>query len=114
MKLKFSNFILRSIPFKWVRYLLEYHYGSHYKINYSQEGEDQVLKRIFENQNSGFYVDIGAYHPFKYSNTMHFYRQGWRGINIDASKNSMVEFNKHRPKDINIELAVSDQIEQSK
>lgn len=78
------------------------------KKSYSQEGEDMILDRMFENQNEGFYVDVGAHHPKRFSNTYHFYRKGWRGINIDAMPGSMVQFNKMRPRDINIEQPISD------
>jgi hypothetical protein len=50
---------------------------------FSQEGEDRVLARFFEKQAGGFYVDVGAHHPFRFSNTFLFYRQGWHGININ-------------------------------
>lgn len=76
--------------------------------SYSQEGEDMILRRLFEKQKKGFYVDIGAHHPKRFSNTFFFYKSGWRGINIDAMPNSMCLFNKIRPRDINIEIPISD------
>jgi hypothetical protein len=76
------------------------------QVGYSQEGEDQVLKRIFGAQQSGFYVDVGAHHPQRFSNTYLFYRRGWRGINIDAMPGSMAAFNRCRQRDINLELPV--------
>src|SRR3989339_30832 len=79
--------------------------------SYSQEGEDMILRRLFEQQPNGFYVDVGAHHPKRFSNTYFFYKTGWRGINIDAMPNSMELFNKIRPRDINIEKPVSDKKE---
>lgn len=76
--------------------------------SYSQEGEDRVLMRFLEGRNNGFYVDVGAHHPVRFSNTFIFYLKGWRGINIDAMPGSMEAFNKVRPKDINLEIPVSD------
>ena len=76
--------------------------------SYSQEGEDMVLNRLFSHQANGFYVDVGAHHPKRFSNTYLFYRKGWCGINIDAMPNSMKVFDKMRPRDINIEAPVSD------
>ena len=76
--------------------------------SYSQEGEDMILRRLFEKQQTGFYVDVGAHHPKRFSNTYFFYKKGWRGINIDAMPDSMIPFNKIRPRDINIEKPVSD------
>lgn len=77
--------------------------------SYSQEGEDRILARYFGEKKDGFYVDIGAHHPHRFSNTYLFYLQGWRGLNIDAMPGSMSEFEKWRPEDINIETAVSSQ-----
>jgi FkbM family methyltransferase len=75
--------------------------------SYSQEGEDLILERFLEDTPSGFYVDIGAHHPTRFSNTYIFYRKGWRGLNIDANPGSMVPFNRVRSRDINVEAAVS-------
>lgn len=74
--------------------------------SYSQEGEDLILNRIFELQKNGFYIDIGAHHPFRFSNTYLFYKRGWSGINVDAMPNSMKLFDKFRARDINLEYAV--------
>mgnify|MGYP006432876151 FL=1 len=82
--------------------------NSHAGTYYSQEGEDILLSRIFGEQAEGFYVDVGAHHPRRFSNTCFFYKRGWRGINIDALPGSMKVFQKFRPRDINLELAVSE------
>lgn len=74
--------------------------------SYSQFGEDLVLA-TFVNKKDGFYIDVGAYHPFKFSNTYYYYKKGWSGINIDAKPGSMGIFNKKRKKDINIEVGIS-------
>lgn len=79
--------------------------------SYAQEGEDQVLLRHFGPErlrHPGFYVDVGAHHPFRFSNTYAFYRLGWRGINIDANPDSIALFCRARPRDINIAALVSD------
>jgi FkbM family methyltransferase len=80
-----------------------------FNLSYSQEGEDMVLRRIFEMQPTGFYVDIGAHHPERFSNTNFFYQRGWRGINVDAMPGSMEAFGHLRPEDANLQAAVSDQ-----
>lgn len=74
---------------------------------YSSEGEDLILKRIFDKKQHGVYVDVGAHHPFRVSNTYLLYKQNWTGINIDPMPGSMLLFNKHRPKDVNLEIGVS-------
>jgi FkbM family methyltransferase len=76
---------------------------------FSQEGEDLVLLSYFDNGQQGykgFYVDIGAHHPYRFSNTYIFYTMGWRGINIDASPGSMKPFRRSRTRDINLELGI--------
>ena len=67
-----------------------------------------VLARIFETRARGFYVDVGAHHPQRFSNTYFFYLRGWRGINIDAAPGSMKPFEAARPGDINLEIPISD------
>lgn len=101
---------VESLPFLWNR---KY---------YSQFGEDAVIQNILREKawaraakekssgiqnDSGFYVDIGAFAPIQHSNTYWFYRRGWRGINIDATPGSMKVFRWVRRRDINLELAVS-------
>ena len=83
------------------------YFDSYALKSYSQEGEDMVLRRLFEKQKTGFYVDVGAHHPKRFSNTYFFYKLGWRGINVDAMPGSMIAFNRMRPRDINIEKPVS-------
>lgn len=94
-----------------LRELRDERLGGHGVRSYSQEGEDMILRRIFEDCATGFYVDVGAHHPFRFSNTCHFHRRGWRGINIDAMPGSMAAFRRHRPADINLETPVGDRDE---
>jgi FkbM family methyltransferase len=77
-------------------------------LAYSQDGEDMILRRLFERQALGFYVDVGAHHPYRFSNTCYFYRRGWRGINIDPNPDAIKAFRRYRPSDINVCVGVSD------
>lgn len=82
----------------------------------SQLGEDVGLKHWFRCNGwldgyKGFYLDIGAYHPFAYNNTRWAYKLGWRGMNIDPNEQSIELFNIFRPNDININSGVSDKNE---
>lgn len=74
---------------------------------YSQCGEDLVLRWLFHNVEHGFYVDVGAYHPKKFSNTYYFYKRGWSGINLDPTPGVIELFRKARPRDINLPYAVA-------
>ncbi len=82
---------------------------SHSLKSYSQEGEDMILRRLFEKKKTGFYVDVGAHHPRRFSNTYYFYRLGWNGINIDAMPGSMTRFRRFRRRDINLEIPISNE-----
>jgi FkbM family methyltransferase len=79
------------------------------KTIWSQYGEDIAISWLFLHKKDGFFVDIGCWKPKEISNTYYFYERGWRGINIDPNKNSILEFNAQRPDDINLNLGVSDQ-----
>ena len=98
---KYLPFKLKKILFAVNNILFSRNYS------YSQEGEDLILNRFFEKQNKGFYIDVGAHHPVRFSNTYMFYKRGWSGINIDAMPNSMKIFNLLRPRDINLEIPIS-------
>jgi FkbM family methyltransferase len=79
-----------------------------YQKSYAQEGEDLIFYRlIYGKLERGFYVDVGAHHPKRFSNTYFFYKKGWRGINIEPMPGSKKLFDKYRPKDINIESPIS-------
>lgn len=84
-------------------------------VSTSQLGEEIGVKHWyncvgrFSDGYKGIYVDVGAFHPFLYSNTRWAYEQGWKGINIDANKRSIDLFNIFRPGDININCGVSDE-----
>ena len=73
---------------------------------YAQEGEDIILSRLMDKE-KGFFIDIGAHHPFRFSNTYLFYKKGWRGINIDPLPGTTKLFNLVRRRDINIQCGVA-------
>ncbi len=75
-------------------------------ISYAQNFEDVILERLFAEQRYGFYIDIGASHPTNLSVTKHFYDRGWRGINVEPIRRNWEIFQKERPRDINLNVAV--------
>lgn len=77
------------------------------RAGYSQFGEDRFLAEYFKDVAQGQYVDVGAFHPRQFSNTYLLYRRGWTGINLDATPGSMDLFHVLRPKDHNVESAIS-------
>lgn len=90
---------------KWMPFDLLDRYGEKF---YSQEGEDMILRRFFDaEKQGGYYVDVGAHHPKRFSNTYYFYKRGWKGINIEPRPGSQKAFRKIRPRDITLEVGVS-------
>ena len=78
------------------------------RLSYSQEGEDLILARLLgASAARGFFVDVGAHHPVRFSNTYYFYRRGWRGINIDPLPGTEFRFRRMRPRDITLECGVA-------
>lgn len=78
-----------------------------WRPSYSQLGEDMIISRLVDKP-TGYFVDVGCYHPSLYSNTFYFYNRGWRGLNIDISEKKIGLFRKERPADTSIVCAVSD------
>ena len=75
--------------------------------SFSQEGEDLILRRIFHDTRYGFYVDVGAHHPKRFSNTKIFYDVGWRGINIEPNPELLEEISLSREGDVNLCCGIS-------
>ncbi len=78
------------------------------RLSYSQDGEDILLASFYERNHNykGFFVDVGAHHPYSISNTAYFYRIGWRGINIEPTPDLFKSFLKVRKRDINLNYGI--------
>jgi len=79
-----------------------------YVISYAQNREDIILSAFFDKDEKGFYVDIGANDPMHESVTKYFYDRGWSGINVEPLPNYFKKLNEDRPRDINLQVAISD------
>lgn len=53
--------------------------------SYSQRGEDEAIVRIVAEAKRRRFLDIGAWHPMKFSNTRALYEMGWTGVMIEPS-----------------------------
>ena len=80
----------------FIRYGLGYEGDAWFANNY-----------ILPFKKKGFYIDIGCYHPLKYSQTYKLYKLGWSGINLDISKESIDLFKLFRSKDKNLNIGIS-------
>lgn len=79
------------------------------RLHFGQHGEDVLVHKLFDRGlKKGFYMDIGAYHPFRQSNTAYLWLMGWNGVNVDASPHTIRLFKKIRKTDINVWSAVVD------
>ena len=54
-------------------------------LSYAQNYEDLYLARVFGEQPSGFYIDVGAGHPVHSNVSYLFYLRGWRGITVEPN-----------------------------
>ena len=68
-----------------------------------------MLDRLFADQPVGRYVDIGANHPVIDSVTKHFSERGWTGVNVEPLPKLYALLVEDRPRDTNLQAAVSDQ-----
>jgi FkbM family methyltransferase len=105
----YKEFLIKS--YNWFLYKAGKLKPVYFK-SFSQCGEDMIA-RFYLYQNKGYYVDIGAYHPKKISNTYYFYKKGWRGINVDGNRKSINLFDRMRPNDINVHCCVGNSEEDS-
>jgi FkbM family methyltransferase len=74
--------------------------------SYSQNLEDVMLWRALGKYEKGFYIDVGACDPVADSVTKAFYDAGWRGINIEPMASAYALVSEHRPRDINLNIAI--------
>ena len=81
-------------------------------ITYAQHGEDIVLHNLFNQLHIQFpnYLDIGAHHPTRISNTALMYEHGSRGVNVEANPHLIDAFLDLRPDDVTINAAVADKV----
>ena len=63
---------------------------------------------MFPRHYKGTYVDVGAHHPYRISNTYLLFKAGWHGINIDANPITIKLFEKARPNDKNVNVGIAE------
>jgi len=75
---------------------------------YAQHGDDIVIRILFHSLGitTPSYLDVGAHHPERISNTKLFYDSGSRGINVEANPELHKIFLEERPEDINLNVGV--------
>lgn len=73
--------------------------------SFSQRGEDIIINKYFKGKR-GFYVDVGASHPSRLSNTKLLYDNSWCGINIEPNVQKIELFLAERTRDINLNIGI--------
>lgn len=81
-------------------------FDAEFNISWSQSGEDLALQHVLGYIKNGYYIDIGAHDPSRFSVTRKLYQQGWSGINIDANEDCIPKFKKERKRDLTLNYAV--------
>ncbi len=76
-------------------------------VSHAQNYEDVALFRALNGVERGFYIDIGAFHPEKYSVTKAFYDLGWSGISVEPNPHLHRQIAAARPRDINLGVAIA-------
>ena len=83
------------------------------KTSFSQSGEDAIVNFLFNSfgKKSIEYLDIGTNTPDLGNNTYFFYKNGGKGVCVEADINLIDNIKKVRPKDvvINAGVSISDQ-----
>lgn len=82
-----------------------------HRVCYSQFGEDLSAMNALRHVSRGFYVDVGAHHPLKLSNTALMHLAGWDGVNVEPRQEAIAEFEKHRPRARNLRAAIHNELD---
>jgi FkbM family methyltransferase len=75
----------------------------------SEHGEEWIIRDYFGDTRNGVFVDVGASHYQRNSNTHYLETKlGWRGIAVEPQTKFAADYARHRPKTIFVPLFVSD------
>ena len=102
-----KDWIIKTYPFNKLYFILKIIKKSKKRYYYADNGEDVIIRSLFNHKKNGFYVDVGCYHPIKASLTYMLHKKGWYGLNIDISKDSINLFKIARPKYTNLNIGIS-------
>ena len=105
---KIKDYLIKLYPFNKLYFFLKILKKSKKRYHYADNGEDIIIQGLFNHKKNGFYIDVGCYHPVRASLTHLLYKKGWKGVNIDISKDTISLFNIARPNDKNINIGIAD------
>ena len=108
LKFNTKEKFLQKIYYKIIFLLTKFFFKIRIMRSFSQEGEDLIISRILNfnkiKSKNIFYLDIGAGHPIRYSNTLLFYHQNAKGISVDANYENIYLHKFLRPNDLSFNL----------
>lgn len=85
---------------------LQHRYGL---TRYSSFAEEWIVRDFFNDRKGGFFVDVGANHYRRYSNTYYLEKHlGWTGVAIEPQRAFEADYRKYRPKTRFLPFFVSD------
>lgn len=115
LKFNTKSKLLFKIFYKIIFLFTKFFFRLKIMRSFSQEGEDLIINRIFNfnkiKPKNIFYLDIGAGHPIRYSNTLLFYHQGAKGITVDAHYKNIFLHKFLRPKDLSFNFLLGNSTE---
>lgn len=81
------------------------------KDSYSQAGEDRIIEELISDMDpsKSIYIDVGANHPTRLSNSYRFYRMGWQGIVVEPNRTLLKMHQRIRPRDEHLAVACGSQ-----
>jgi len=109
IKIKIGSNLIASATGRWYpKYPPEAYFQG--DISFSQCGEDLTVVNLLSHLGHGgpiHYIDVGCFHPIKYSNTFYHYLRGGSGLVIDMNEGYKQEFQRLRPRDKFVSALVS-------
>ncbi len=76
-------------------------------LYFSQFGEDLIINNYFGGKPNGFFVDVGAHHPYHYSNSFALYLRGWVGVNVEPDPRPIELFKQIRERDTTLNVGIA-------
>ena len=67
--------------------------------------EQRLVQLFFDKPKAGYFVEVGANEPKRFSQTWHLEQKGWRGILVEPIAELCEELRKHRPGSIIVQAA---------
>jgi FkbM family methyltransferase len=79
----------------------------HMRISYAQNGEDVRVWRALRHVQHGFYVEVGASHPYDHSLSAALSAEGWSGVLVEPEPAAADLLRRERPGDVVVAAAAS-------